>query len=276
MRSFRAGNDLAVGEDSVPRNVIEMPVAEDDADIAHTTGFERPPDRAGMRERQMRVVDDGRRTINDRIAADTERIAPIVEPIGLARMIPPPRNAAVVEAEQISAQLQHRHRRSLGLHGPHSILDRVNRANLGQLSFLTLQMRVEERPEFTDRRDWIEILENHGASENAVQIGRDKTRRLVHIDVAEIAARNSRSKRRPQYIALIDVEPPDRFIDSNIALRCLGVVDGNLDELRYRLVLFDVVIEPTVNDVSWMLQALARDAKLFEGALDREGDGAAK
>ena len=76
-------NDLAILEDGVARDVIGVPVAEDDGDLADATVLEVLADEASVGDRDMRVVDQRFRAIDDGIGGGAQLKGAIVQPVRL-------------------------------------------------------------------------------------------------------------------------------------------------------------------------------------------------
>ena len=77
----RSGDDLAIGEDGVARDMVGVPMAEGDANGRHPRLAERPPDQRGMVERDVRVVDQRLGAIDDGVGAGAEPKRAVVEPV---------------------------------------------------------------------------------------------------------------------------------------------------------------------------------------------------
>ena len=75
------GDDLAVGEGLGSGDVIQVPVTENHPDAAGADLLERRANHAGMRDGDVRVVDDRLCAVDDGKAADAERERPVIDPV---------------------------------------------------------------------------------------------------------------------------------------------------------------------------------------------------
>ena len=100
-------DDLAIGKGLVAGDVIEVPMAEHDADALRSHALQESPDLARMCDGEVRVIDEGVVLIDKRIARGAEREAAIVEPVLLLRMQPHIGDSPVIESVCERQGLQH-------------------------------------------------------------------------------------------------------------------------------------------------------------------------
>lgn len=101
------GDDLAIGEGLVAGDMIEMVMADDEAQALHAHAFEEQPDLAGVGEGEMRVINEGVVLIDQRIARGAKREAAVIKPILVFRMEPDIWDAPVIERIDEGQRLQH-------------------------------------------------------------------------------------------------------------------------------------------------------------------------
>jgi len=85
--------------------VVEVPVAEHDREALDALGVQRRADRARVGDRDVGVVDECLRAVDDREAGDPQRERALVDPVRL-RGVAIAGNAAVVEREDARRRAQ--------------------------------------------------------------------------------------------------------------------------------------------------------------------------
>ena len=96
-------HDLAVCERLGARDVVEVPVTEDDGDVPRAELLHRPADGRGVLDRHVGVVDQRVGAVDQRVAADAELERAVVDPVGAGRECLAG-NPAIVEPDQVVAE----------------------------------------------------------------------------------------------------------------------------------------------------------------------------
>ena len=122
----------------------------------------------------------------------------------------------------------------------------------------------------------IEVVEDHRAHHDAVQVSRDEEREGVRVDGLKPLLLDALADTAGEDALLLVIELPDLPVDDGNARFRSPVIEADLHEFVDRRIELNVIVQPIVDDIRRVLVTGPQLAEVFEGLVDGVFDGGAE